>query len=504
MAHTTDIALQLRNITKSFAQVKVLTDVTISLRKGSILGLVGENGAGKSTLMNILGGVYKRDSGEILLNGAPFDPRDPKTCTAAGIAFVHQELNLFSNMSVAENLHIAAMPKFAKTFVNFGKMKRTTREKMAQLGIDDISPNAIVGSLPMGQRQLVEITKAIIGNANIIILDEPTTSLSAKEKEKLFAIMAELKAAGKSIIFISHILEDVFAQCDEIAVLRDGKIISQQPAPELTHADVVRMMVGRELNKIYPTVEKEIGEVVFKSNISQEGRFENATVALRKGEIVGMFGLMGAGRTEYLRALFGVDTVTSGGIEFEGKRYEKLSPEKCTELGMAFITENRREEGLLVSKTVKENIALASLQELSKRMFGFMDARGERRLSDEMVEELHVRTFDANKQAVVNLSGGNQQKVVFSKWVARKPKVFLLDEPTRGVDVGAKFEIYSIINDLAKHSSSVLMVSSEMEELMGMCDRILVMCQNRITAEFTKPNFDQEKIMVAAIGGDVG
>lgn len=500
---TQEYALELKNITKSFGQVKVLTDVTLSLRKGTILGLVGENGAGKSTMMNILGGVYKRDSGEILLDGKSFDPKDPKASKDAGIAFIHQELNLFTSLSVAENLFITDMPKLGRTgIVSFRKMKKEAKEKLLRLGIDDFSPDAIVGTLPMGQRQLVEITKAIVGNANIIILDEPTTSLSAKEKEKLFKIMHDLKAEGKSIIFISHILEDVFEHCDEITVLRDGQIISQKPTQELTHADVIRMMVGRELNKIYPTVEKDIGEVVFEAKgISQSGRFKDIDISLRAGEIVGLFGLMGAGRTELLRCLFGVDKIDSGEIMFEGIPLKKITPEACIENGMAFITENRREEGLLLGKTVKENIAMASLKELSKRWFGFIDFKGETNMANQMVEELRVRTFDASKQDVLNLSGGNQQKVVLSKWVTRRPKVFLLDEPTRGVDVGAKFEIYNIINDLAKNKSTVLMVSSEMEELMGMCDRILVMCHNEITAEFKKGEYDQEKIITAAIGG---
>jgi ribose transport system ATP-binding protein len=354
----------------------------------------------------------------------------------------------------------------------------------------------------MGQRQLVEITKAIVGNAGIIIFDEPTTSLSPKEKNKLFEIMKKLKTEGKSIIFISHILEDVFEHCDEILVLRDGQAIAQKPVEELTFAEVVKMMVGRDLNNIYPSVAKEIGNVVFEGkDISSAGRFDKVSISLREGEIVGMFGLMGAGRTEYLRCLFGLDPIESGEVFFMGDRIEKLSPENCTKLGMAFITENRREEGLLMPKTVSENIVLTSLSELSRGSFGFMSSVGEKKTTAEMVEELKVRTYDPERQAVINLSGGNQQKVVLSKWVTRRPKVFLLDEPTRGVDVGAKFEIYNIINDLAKEKSALLMVSSEMDELTGMCDRILVMSGNRLTADFPKGGYDQEKIMLKAIGG---
>ncbi len=498
-----EIVLELKGLTKSFAQVKVLTDVTLSLKKGHILGLVGENGAGKSTMMNILGGVLARDGGEILMNGQAFEPKNPKAAQKAGIAFIHQELNLFSNLSVAENLYIADMPKIGIGVVNFAKMKKSVKEIFTRLGIDDIDPDAIIGTLPMGQRQLVEIAKAIVSDANIIILDEPTTSLSTKEKAKLFKIMHDLKDAGKSLIFISHILEDIFEHCNEIVVLRDGQIISQKAKDEVTKAEVIHMMVGRELNKIYPTIEKEVGGVVFEGkDISQAGRFDKVSIKLNEGEIVGVFGLMGAGRTEYLRCLFGVDSIDSGEIIIDGEKLEKISPESCIEKGMAFITENRREEGLLMSKTVKENIVLASVNQLTKKWFGFMDTAGERDMAIDMAEQLKVKTFDPEKQVVVNLSGGNQQKVVLSKWVTKQPKVFLLDEPTRGVDVGAKYEIYSIINELAKNKSTVLMVSSEMEELMGMCDRILVMSQNKLTAEFSKEDFNQEKMIIAAIGDE--
>ena len=503
MTHQREYALELKNITKSFATVRVLTDVSLSLRRGTILGLVGENGAGKSTMMNILGGVLKRDAGEILLDGSPFEPKGPKGAKAAGIAFVHQELNLFSNLSVAENLYITGLPKLGKTgLVNLVRTKRDAKGKLAELGIDNIPPDALIGDLPMGQRQLIEIAKAMISDAEIIIMDEPTTSLSTKEKTNLFRIMHEQIEKGKSIIFISHILEDVFAHSDEIAVLRDGKLIAQKPAAELTRAEVVKMMVGRELSKIYPTVEKSIGEVLFQArDICREGRFKNINLTLRQGEIVGLFGLMGAGRTELLKCLFGVDPVSGGEVLIDGKALERLTPQGCIESGMAFITENRREEGLLITKTVRENTVMASLDELGKRMFGVLDFKKEQAMSDEMVEALKVRTYDANRQVVVSLSGGNQQKVVLSKWVVKKPRVFLLDEPTRGVDVGAKYEIYSIIGDLTRENSAVLMVSSEMEELMGMCDRILVMYNNAITAEFHKGAFDQEKIIVAAIGG---
>ena len=493
-----DIILQMEHVTKSFASVQVLKDITIALKKGEILGLVGENGAGKSTLMNVLGGIHQRDGGKIYLEGKEFEPTNPKVSKAAGIAFVHQELNLFTNLTVYENLFITEMKRTKAKTIDKKTMKKIANEQLKELGIEGFDANTIVGTLPMGQRQLIEIIKAIMQDAKIIVLDEPTTSLSNKEKEKLFGIMHLLQEKGKSMIFISHILEDVFEHCEEIAVLRDGEIISQKKASETTNAEVIKQMVGRELNNIYPTVEKEIGEVAFVAkDICQEGRFENLGLEIREGEILGLFGLMGAGRTEFLRCLFGVDPISEGHISYKGQEITPITPINCIKNGMAFITENRREEGLMMPKTIKENVVMASLDDICDK--SFINRQKESEHTDKIVKELRVKTFDPSKQAVINLSGGNQQKVVFGKWVLKEPKIFFLDEPTRGVDVGAKYEIYSIINDLAKNKSSILIVSSEMEELMGMCDRILVMSHNKITGELEKGEYSQEGIMKAAI-----
>lgn len=501
LANTQDYILQMEHVTKSFASVQVLKDITIALKKGEILGLVGENGAGKSTLMNVLGGIHQRDGGTIILEGREFEPVNPKVAQMAGIAFVHQELNLFTNLTVYENLFITGMPKNKTGVIDKKAMRRIANDQLKELGISDFDADTIIGTLPMGQRQLVEIIKAIMQDAKIIVLDEPTTSLSNKEKEKLFGIMHLLQEQGKSMIFISHILEDVFEHCEEIAVLRDGEIISQTASKEITTAEVIRQMVGRELNKIYPVVEKEIGEVVFEAkNICQDGRFDDVSLEIRKGEILGLFGLMGAGRTEYLRCLFGVDSMSAGRVVYKGNPITPVTPMNCIRNGMAFITENRREEGLLMPKSIKQNVVLANLDQICDHTF--INKEKEQEQTERMVQELRIKTFDASKQAVVNLSGGNQQKVVFGKWVLKEPRVFLLDEPTRGVDVGAKYEIYSIINDLAKNKSAILIVSSEMEELMGMCDRILVMSHNVITGELSKDEFDQVRIMKAAIGGE--
>lgn len=498
-----EYALELQHITKSFGDVTVLKDITLRLKKGEILGLVGENGAGKSTMMNVLGGIYQKNGGEILLDGKSYVPNTPKDAAAAGIAFVQQELNLFTNLSVMENLFITNMKKNRFGMIKKREMRQITREKMEQIGAEDISPDTIISTLPMGQRQMVEITKSIMQDAKIIIFDEPTTSLSNAEKEKLFAIINRMKEQGKSIIFISHILEDVLARTDEIAVLRDGEIISQRKTSEADENTIIREMVGRELTNIYPTCEKTVGDVVFEAkDICQEGRFDKVGISVREGEIVGIFGLMGAGRTEFLRCLFGLDPMDSGEIIYRGQKISPVNPENCIRNGMALITENRREEGLLLPKTLRENIVLSSLRDHRKgNSRFFMDDSKERENTAKMKENLSIKTFDPNIQTAGTLSGGNQQKVVFAKWVLSEPKVFLLDEPTKGVDVGAKYEIYTIIQDLAKQGAAVVMVSSEVEELMGVCDRILIMSNSRITGEIQREEFHAEAVMRFAVGG---
>ncbi len=496
-----EYALELKNITKSFGEVQVLKDITLKLKKGTILGLVGENGAGKSTLMNVLSGIYQRNSGEIILDGKEFEPTNPKVSAAAGIAFVQQELNLFTNLTVVENLFITGMKKNKIGLIDNKAMKKIVSEKLKQIGAEEISVDAIVSTLPMGQRQLVEITKSIMQNANIIIFDEPTTSLSNVEKEKLFLVMKKMQEQGKSIIYISHILEDIFSKTDEIAVLRDGEIISQRKTSEAEEGTIIKEMVGRELTNIYPVCEKEIGEVAFEAkDICKGGRFDHVNLQVKEGEILGIFGIMGAGRTEFLRCIFGLDPIDSGEITYKGKKISPINPENCIKNGMAFITENRREEGLLIPKTIKENIVLASLDDHMKNKI-FVDTEKERKSTEEMSKELNIKTYDPNRQTAGTLSGGNQQKVVFGKWLRSKPQVFLLDEPTRGVDVGAKYEIYTIIQDLAKQKSSIIMVSSEIEELMGVCDRILVMKNNCFVGEFSADEVRQEDIMKDAVGG---
>ncbi len=496
-----DIVLRLENIDKSFSSVKVLEGVSLSLRRGSVLGLVGENGAGKSTLMNILGGVVQKDSGEMFYGGKKYAPREPMDATRAGIAFIHQELNLFTNLSVMENIFIEAFPK--KSFLRIldtSLMKKTASRILEQLG-ENISVSSTVGDLPMGCRQMVEIAKALHVDGKVIIFDEPTTSLSNKEKDKLFQVIRSLKERGVSVIYISHIIDDVHTLCDQVMVLRDGKVIGTDAVGNLTKEQIIHMMVGRELTRLFPYVEKKPGAPFLEvANLCRENVLRDVSFQLRKGEIVGLFGLMGAGRSELARAVFGVDAFDSGHVTIGGQRVESLSPVSSIEKGVSFITENRREEGLIMSKTVRDNLVLVYLKRLGGKLMSVNKAE-EERASERAITDVKIKTYDKNTQAVASLSGGNQQKVVIGKWLLMEPQVFILDEPTRGVDVGAKLEIYNYVNALALRGSAILFISSEMEELMGVCDRILVMTQGEIAVDLPRADFDQERLMKYAVGG---
>ncbi len=496
-----DIVLQLTDIDKSFSSVKVLEKVSMSLKKGTIHGLVGENGAGKSTLMNILGGVVSKDSGEMLFEGRRYEPKKPIDATNAGIAFIQQELNLFSNLKVMENIFIERLPQRGPLrMLDIPGMRAEAARILAELD-DTISVTAAVGDLNMGCRQMVEIAKALHINGKVIIFDEPTTSLSTKEKEKLFEVIRKLKAQQVSIIYISHIIDDVLKLCDEVTVLRDGRVVGSTAVGATSKEQIIRMMVGRELQKLFPYMERKPGGLSLSvEHLCRANVLRDISFALRHGEIVGLFGLMGAGRSELARAIFGVDPVDSGEVKIGGTHARELNPAASIAKGIAFITENRREEGLIMTKTVKENLVLVFLSRLRRKFFP-VDRRREDTESDRAIGEVRIKTYDKNAQSVGSLSGGNQQKVVFGKWMIMEPKIFLLDEPTRGIDVGAKLEIYNYINQLAAHGSTVLFISSEMEELMGICDRILVMSKGQLTGEIPRERFDQELIMKRALGG---
>ena len=494
-----DLVLQMSDVTKSFTGVQVLHGLNFDLRKGEVLGLVGENGAGKSTLMNILGGVLPMDSGHMALSGEVYSPRSPLDATGQGIAFVHQELNLFANLTVAENLFIDGFPKTRFGAIDRKRMRRRAGEYIERFGLP-VNPGTTVGSLPAGVRQMVEISKGLMKNAHIMILDEPTTSLSQREKSDLFKTIADLKGTGMSIIYISHILEDVFELCDRITVLRDGRIIETRDTVDFTENDLIRCMVGREMTQVFPSIEIEVSDVVLLDahDLRWADKVNGVSLSLKAGEIVGIYGLMGAGRTELANVLFGVEQPDSGEVSMNGSVLSHISPRACIAERAAYITEDRLHEGLLMTKPVDENLGLVKMPSLANRL-GVVCAREREALSREAIRDLRITVSDPRRQVANSLSGGNQQKVVFGKWVMNEPKIFILDEPTRGVDVGAKFEIYSIIVDLAKAGSAVLMISSEIEELIGTCDRILVMSGGRITGDVPRAEFDQERILELAL-----
>ncbi len=496
-----DYILEVESLHKSFLEVQVLNGVDLRLRRNKILGICGENGAGKSTLMNVLGGIYKCNSGKMLLDGEEYIPHSPRDARKHGIAFIHQELNLFTNLTVIQNFMIDNLPKKKPlNIIDNNRIADVANSVMNEFDID-IDLNACISDLDMGHRQMVEIVKEIAKDAKIIIFDEPTTSLSKHEKESLFKIIDKLKERGYSIIYISHILEDVFKLCDDLMVLRDGFSVISNSINEFTKDSVIQYMVNRELKNLYPKINKNIGDIVFSAkNITNDEITNDVSIDLRKGEIVGLFGLMGAGRSEFVRTLYGVDKIDSGSVYIRGKKINKLNPIEMKKNGVAFITENRREEGLLLDKTIKSNIVLCVLDKIKSGNF-FIDKKKEEAISEKKVEELKIKTFNKNTQTAEQLSGGNQQKVVISKWLLTEPDILFLDEPTRGIDVGAKYEIYTHINNLAAQGTAILVVSSEMDELIGICDKILVMKNGEISGKFDSDNFNQEGILKYAIEG---
>jgi len=495
-----DLILQFCRIDKSFFGVPVLKNVSIDFQRGHIIGLIGENGAGKSTMMNILGGVVPFDGGQMLLNGQDYIPHDPASATKAGIAFIHQELNLFTNLSIAENLFISNFPHVSGTpFLNKANIRAKTQEYLKMVDLD-LSPDITVDRLSPGERQLVEVAKALSQDASIIIFDEPTTSLTARETERLFAIIERLHQAGKTIIYISHILRDIQRLADDIVVLRDGEVIQVGPKHEFDIQRMISLMVGRDIKTLYPErTSKPTEQVVLEiKNLSKAGIVHDINLSLHKGELLGVFGLMGSGRSELAQIIFGIEGSDSGEIIVEGKPHTAQSPVKSIRQNIAFVTENRREEGLLMTATVAENIGLVTLPKFTSPVTNVVRQSSLFEAIRNTVSLLQVKVNDAFKSQAKGLSGGNQQKVVLGKWLMNKPSILVVDEPTRGVDVGAKYEIYSIINDIVAKGAAVLFISSEIEELIGVCDRIIVMGVGEIQGCFEKADFDREKILKTA------
>lgn len=492
--------VEMRSICKSFSGINVLQDVSFSLKKGEIHALMGENGAGKSTLMKILSGVYQPDAGEIFIDGKKQTFSATEEAQKAGVAIIHQELNLIPQLTVAENMFLGREFTFGKSpWMNWKQQKEESRRLLHQLAVD-IDPHTPVEELSVGQQQMVEIAKALSVNARILVLDEPTAALTGTEINKLFAVMRELRDQGVGMVYISHRMEEIFSICDRITILRDGEYVGTRSAIDTTMDELVRMMVGREISNLFPKTKVTRGEEKLRvERLSRRGVLEEVSFSVHAGEIVGMAGLMGSGRTEVARAIFGVDMLDRGTVIVNGKPLHAKHPHDAIKVGIGFVTENRKDEGLVLNASVKHNLGLPNANLFSR--YGWVSGRKERALAQSQISSLNVKVANM-EQEVVSLSGGNQQKVVIGKWLAANPDILIMDEPTRGVDIGAKEEIYRIMNQLVQNGVAILFISSDMSEILGMSDRIIVLHEGRITGEFTRHEATQEKIMYAATGGD--
>ncbi|OWY39038.1 D-xylose ABC transporter ATP-binding protein [Xenophilus sp. AP218F] len=489
--------VSMRGINKAFGPVKVLEGVDFTLAGGEIHALMGENGAGKSTLMKILSGVYQADAGEILLDGQPMAMRDTSASEAAGIAIIHQELNLIPQLSVMENLFLGREPsRFG--VIDYAAMRRQARALLERVGAGQIDPQAEAGSLSIGQQQMVEIAKALALQARVLIMDEPTAALTEREIDTLFGLMRQLRSEGVAIVYVSHRMEEIFRICDKISVLRDGQFVGERAISATDFDEVVKMMVGREIGDRFPPRKTAPGAVRLKvDNLADEDMISGISFDVRAGEVLGIAGLMGSGRSDILKALFGAKRCAAGAVELDGKPLAVAAPGDAIAAGLAFVPEDRKSKGLILGMSVRENATLVHLNAYAR--LGVVAAGEEGRAVQGLIEQLRIRTRDAELD-VKSLSGGNQQKVVFAKWLAKPPKVLLLDEPTRGVDVGGKAEIYHIINQLAEAGTAIVMVSSELPEVLAMSNRILVLREGRQAGVFDAAASTQETLMAAATG----
>lgn len=493
--------IEMRNIRKSYGGNLVLKEARLRVSAGEILGLVGENGAGKSTLMKILGGEVSRDGGEVFWGGVPATLNSRADAEHLGITMIHQEFNLAPHLNVAENIFLGHEPdsRLIPGIIDRLREVSDTSESLRRLGFD-LDPRTPVRHLSPARRQLVEIARAVVRTQRLVIMDEPTSSLSAHEVEDLFRVVRQLKSHGTAVIFVTHRLEELAQVADRVVVLRDGESIHEGPMPRTDFSDLIRAMVGRELKDFYPPRRAERREIVFEiQGLSRTPDFQNLSFSIRGGEIVGMAGLIGAGRTEMAEAIFGATPADSGRIMMEGKPVNIRSPQDAIRSGMALITEDRKRTGLALKLSVAQNITLADLRAMLRR--GRLDLKKEDRVARDFCDRLHIRT-SSTAQKLERLSGGNQQKVVLAKWLFRQSKIFLFDEPTRGVDVGAKTEIYRLMNELAELGAAILMISSELPEILGMTDRVLVMRNGRLVKELNTAKTSQEEIMRFATLGE--
>lgn len=490
--------IELKNIHKAFGSNEVLKGVNLTLKSGEVHALMGENGAGKSTLMNILTGIHKQDKGQIFVDGQEVSFKNPLEAEAHGIAFIHQELNIWPNLSILENLFMMHSVTNGMGVLDFKAMRKLAEEKCREIEIE-LPLDMEAGECSVGQQQMTEIVRNLLVDAKVVIMDEPTAALTERETEKLFEVMRSLKKRGVAMVYISHRMEEVTANCDTITVMRDGVSVATKSVKEYGMEQIIRDMVGRSITEFYPDRRNKPAEVILEvKSFNQTGVFRDVSFNLRKGEILGVAGLMGAGRTEIMRAIFGVDPHESGELVFKGEPLKITKPEDAIKAGMAFVTENRKTEGLILDFSILRNIALPSVDTFAKNsVINFGKLSG---FADEMAKKLGVKAHSLELEAGA-LSGGNQQKVVIAKWVGMNPDVIIMDEPTRGIDVGAKRDIYELMNELTASGVSIIMVSSELPEVLGMSDRILVVHEGRIAGELLRDEADQEKIMTLATGG---
>lgn len=501
MENNCEYILQMKNCRKEFPGVIALNDVCLYLKRGEVHALMGENGAGKSTIMKVLAGIHTLDCGEILLDGQPFCAKNPRDSLEKGISMIHQELNMLPDMTVEENLFLARELHGPLGIVKRKKLQEIAQKYFDDLGID-IDVTAKVGSLSVAQMQMVEIVKATTYNAEIIIMDEPTSAITDREVEKLFEIIEKLKKQNKAIVYISHKMDEIFRIADRITILRDGSFIDSREKSKLTHDELVRLMVGRELKDMYikdspKTADYNPNEIMLDVCGLSGDVFKDVSFHVKRGEILGIYGLMGAGRTEVVETIFGLRKSTAGEVKINQNKVNIQSPNDSIKNGLAFVSEDRKVFGLNLISSVRSNICDVYLKKVTKARV-LIDFKKERKEVDELIKQMRIKTH-SRETVVGTLSGGNQQKVVLSKWLLGDPDIIIMDEPTRGIDIGAKAEIYKIMDQFVKKGKSIIMISSEMPELMGMSDRVIVLNKGKKTGEFDRENFSQEKLLACAI-----
>ena len=492
-----EYCVEMQSISKHFGGVQALKNVDFRLRRGEVRALLGENGAGKSTLMKILAGAVSADSGIIMIDGKPATIRSPKDSRDLGVSIIYQEFVLAPQLSVAENIFLDRLSE-KSGIVNWKKINAAAKKLLMEMGFDMIDPRKQVGSMPVAYQQIVEICKSLSQDAHILILDEPTAVLTFGEIERLFGIVKKLKDCGWGIIYISHRLEEVFQICDTATILKDGEFVGEYDVNTLTKRELVNLMVGRTMSNYYPARDHNIGKTVLSvSHLAAGSSVKDVSFYVRAGEVLGISGLVGAGRTESMRAIFGIDKIDSGEILLNGKSVRFSSPDAAVKAGIGFLPEDRKNEGVVLSQSIRFNTTLSNIGSFSR--FGINSYSKERKIAEELLTKLHTK-YGGLEDPVSSLSGGNQQKVALAKWLAANCQVIILDEPTRGVDVGAKSEIYSIINSLAQDGAAVIMISSEMEEIINMCDRAVVMRQGIVTGELDKKELNEQGLIALAMG----